>query len=603
MKGTVVVTWLKTLEQLYGASSVSASLRSNNWSETKIINPLDDIEDSQIFKIINDIARSANISTDVIWRALGKANIKSFNAWFPSFFERYSVKDFLVMMDAVHAHLTKIIGGSHPPRIIATSISSDEIELRYVSKRGMFDYFFGLIEGSAEFFKEKIEFKEVERGDKPEGKYVVVRLKFFKEGDTNFNYGLSKLLSLGFIKNLGVKIALLPTIALFVVSLLVLPKGSLLQSAIIAIVAFVAVVATASITLKPLNKISEELVKLREFNFTRKTYIKTGDDIQELANGINLFKDRMVNDVLMVKGDADDLNSFTKGFSEIAAKMAKVSDSISKIGQDVAEGAVYQAEEIEKAVVMLNDNINSIKAVSIEQENGRNSLEQSVNKIEDSLTSTESVAGMILNVKDSFALVNKQGEDLAKQINEIQEIVTTVSSIAEQTNLLALNAAIEAARAGELGRGFAVVSDEIRKLAEDSKQAVRTISNSLNEFTNQVFELVRKIGAQFDQLDLSNKTLENVLTESRNSTGQIADVVQVISNMIQNLSNEATNISKVYDNIQSLSAISEENSAASEEMSANSTEYTERIKELTQHIIRLEKITEMNKSELKKFQI
>ncbi|HBQ86832.1 MAG TPA: chemotaxis protein, partial [Syntrophomonas sp.] len=230
-------------------------------------------------------------------------------------------------------------------------------------------------------------------------------------------------------------------------------------------------------------------------------------------------------------------------------------------------------------------------------------LDHAVSDIEKSFDDTRKVAGMILDVKNSFAQVNNEGEELARRVQDIMNIITTVADVADQTNLLALNAAIEAARAGEAGRGFAVVADEIRKLAENSKSAVTVINDNLIMFTGQVSRLVDEIKAQFTQLEISNKTLEGVIAENQNSTRQIGVVAQSIADLIAKLSNEAQELTKVYENIHSLAAIAEENSASSQEMSANVTEYSERIKDLTHHIHMLESLSALYKTELQKYKI
>ena len=86
--------------------------------------------------------------------------------------------------------------------------------------------------------------------------------------------------------------------------------------------------------------------------------------------------------------------------------------------------------------------------------------------------------------------VKEKGQNLERKANDITNIVSLVSGISDQTNLLALNASIEAARAGEQGRGFAVVAEEVRKLAEQSQQAVKDINDNLSHFANEINPLV-----------------------------------------------------------------------------------------------------------------
>lgn len=603
MKGTVVATWISSMKELYGEAAVNKVLNGNGWGEDRIINPMEDIEDASIGAIISDVAKSVGKPVGTVWREIGRSNIKSFSKWFPSYFERFSLKGFLMMMDDVHKQLTKMIPGARPPRLIATEMSSNQIEICYASPRGMFDYFLGLLDGSAAFFNEKMEVEELERTTEGENKVLRVRIQLEKKSETVKNYKLSRVLSLGVLKNTALKVSFLPAVISGGAAILIFPEQNPLRYAAVAAMAFAVTLATSAVTLKPVAFINNELKKLNSLDFTTKVRLKSGDGLEKLMESINEFKDTITKDFLFLKGGTDDMHSFTQTFSEIAVKMENVSDGISGLVQEVANGAVHQAEETEKSVYTLNKNIENLNQIATEQTKGKEDLEQAVGYIEKSFEDTENVAQMILEVKESFSQVNSQGEELARHVNDILNIVTTVANVADQTNLLALNAAIEAARAGEMGRGFAVVADEIRKLAEGSKSAVKSINDNLIMFTGKVENLVGQIKAQFNQLEVSNRTLADVLAGNKESTHKIGTVADDISDLVAKLSNEAEYLSRVYENIHSLAAIAEENSASSEEMSANVSEYSDRIKELTHHIHMLEGLAENYRTELKKYKI
>ena len=603
MKGTVVTTWFSSIKDLYGEEVLTRALEANAWERDRIINPLEEVDDEEANRIIQAVAKQMDLPVRDLWRAIGKKNIYSFFKWFPSYFERASLKGFLMMMGDVHIQLTKMIPGAKPPGLVAKELSTNEIEITYTSHRGMIDYFMGLLEGSAEFFKEKLEFDILDINLEGPTKSFRARIKFEKTDGVEKNFVSSRIFSLGVIKSPALKIGVVSAL-IFTVALLVLFPGQEIYRYIAgAAVAFLASVGVAVNVLKPLQFLIGELEKVNKLELADKIRMKTGDNLEKFAGSINGVKDQLSRDLLLLKGGNDDLHSFTKAFSEIAAKMEDVSDGISGVVYDVANGATHQAEETERSVYILNTNIENLNLIAGEQTAGKKNLDHAVSDIEKSFDDTRKVAGMILDVKNSFAQVNNEGEELARRVQDIMNIITTVADVADQTNLLALNAAIEAARAGEAGRGFAVVADEIRKLAENSKSAVTVINDNLIMFTGQVSRLVDEIKAQFTQLEISNKTLEGVIAENQNSTRQIGVVAQSIADLIAKLSNEAQELTKVYENIHSLAAIAEENSASSQEMSANVTEYSERIKDLTHHIHMLESLSALYKTELQKYKI
>lgn len=601
MKGTVVSTWINSLKSIYGEETVHKALRKIGWPENRIISPLEEIEDAEPKQLVEEVSKLVNKTPQEVWRNIGRHNINSFYKWFPSYFDRSSTKSFMMMMDDVHAQLTKMIKGAKPPRLIATDINEKELEIKYISKRGMFDYFLGLLEGSAEFFKEKIEYKELERGTENGMTFMRVHIKFEKGVNSIKKYRFSKLLSIGFIKKLNLKISAISTLLFLPISYVA--TGDMIDTAIMTASVFAITSVMSFIILRPLGALHKELTNLNEMQFASHTKLITGDDIEKLSQDINVFKEKMQKDFLFLKGGNDDMYSFTKTFSEIASNMKSVSDGISMVVQDVANGAVHQAEETERSVDIIGENMKTLNKIAEEELKSSGQLEAAVSNIKTSATETQKVAKMILAVKDNFAHVNAQGVELSRRVSDIMNIVTTVESIADQTNLLSLNAAIESARAGELGRGFAVVANEIRSLADDSKSSVKIINENLHLFTSEVNMLINQINAQFKQLEESNQTLEKVAADNSTATDKIGVVAGSIVQLVEEMSVQTQQLSMVFENIHSLAAIAQENSASSQEMSANVIEYSNKIKELTTYIEELEKLSQNFKSELSKYKV
>lgn len=601
MKGTVVSTWINSLRNLYGDEIVNSCLRIIGWQEDRVISPLEEIDDKEPAKLIEEIGKKVGKSTGEIWRKVGRSNIESFFKWFPSYFERRNVKAFLLMMDDVHAQLTRMIKGANPPRLIATDLSEKEIEMKYISKRGLFDYFLGLLEGCGDFFKEKIQVQELERGKENNLHMLRVKITVEKGLHSEKTFNLSRILSLGFLKRVDIKISFLSAFALLPISYLLTKNW--LASGIISISLFAVSEVIALIALAPLRFFNEEIGKLNNLDFSSCTRVKTGDELELYFQQLNGIKQLFQKDFLFLKGGNDDMYNYTKTFSDIARNMKNVSDGISGIVQDVAEGAVHQAEETEKSVYIISTNMDTLNKIAQEELKSKDRLEEAVKSIKTSSEETQRVAKMILSIRDAFAHVNSQGVELSKRANDIMNIVTTVENIADQTNLLSLNAAIESARAGELGRGFAVVAGEIRGLAEDSKSAVKTINENLKMFTGEVSSLVGSINARFNQLEESNTTLEKVAKDNTVSTEHIGSVSSDIVRLVEEMSAQTKQLSDVFENVHSLAAIAEENSAASEEMSASVIEYSNKIKELTMYIQELEKLSGNFKAELGKYKL
>ena len=215
---------------------------------------------------------------------------------------------------------------------------------------------------------------------------------------------------------------------------------------------------------------------------------------------------------------------------------------------------------------------------------GKNAVQDIVNAMDAINTGTDTVQNSI--------------KKLAKQSEEISQIVDVISGIAEQTNLLALNAAIEAARAGEAGRGFAVVADEVRKLAEESGTSSQKIAELVGKIQEDMKEAVeasdqsaQSVEGSRQSVEEANKIFESIQVSIEALAGGIRDVstsIQTISDGTKSMAAETESIAKIsHENAsrtQSVSATTEEQSASSQEIAASTRVLAELAQELQANV-------------------
>lgn len=247
-------------------------------------------------------------------------------------------------------------------------------------------------------------------------------------------------------------------------------------------------------------------------------------------------------------------------------------DEVTKAVEEIATGAMSQAEETQQATDNVIDMGNQIENIAMKLKTlTENSAEMNKND--------EEAGSIIKELNGSNAKTMEAIDRIAKQtgitnecVQQISQTMEIITNIAEQTNLLALNASIEAARAGENGKGFAVVASEIQKLAEQSNDAAGEIQGIIGELlmdsekTVQIMQDVNVlVGEQSRKLKQTKSKFEDVSKGIRSSMNDIKDIEKkaVVLNHARG---------EIIETIQSLSAISEENAAASQETTAATEE-------------------------------
>jgi methyl-accepting chemotaxis protein len=599
MKGTVVATWMKTCRKLYGDNVVDNAMESVGWNARKIFSPVENVDDGQVKNVIGSISKDQSIPIEKLWRNIGKDNLIAFHRDFPAFFQTENVYSFLKSLFDIHVVMTKKFAGAKPPLVGITPISSREAIFTYKSERAMFDYFLGLLDGTCEYFNEEIQIEQVEKTPNS----LSLKLTFERDIYYKKTYKINKMLSLGFIKKVPFKVGMVTFIISFLYAVALMTGGNIVKALGFAALSGATSTLASFIMGRPMTLISQTIDQINTNNYVEDGDIVTGDEYEELYIKLKEYKKVFRADFVEFKGVTDEMDTFAENINKISHIMNSTSVDISGVVEQMANCSVSQAENTENAVLILNDNIRSLKDIVKNENNNKDELEKAIVKINNSYESVDSTSKNILGTLEKFQEVKDNGISLETKAHDITNIVSIVSQISEQTNLLALNASIEAARAGEQGRGFAVVADEVRKLAEQSKSAVEEINSNLIEFVKDINSLVVKIGDQYDILQNETKGLEEVRDISYEATMSVRIVSTSMINTINDLDREAESISNIYETIESLAAIAEENSASSEEVSASVGSYTSEIKKLIDSIYEFKKITSSFKNELKKYKI
>jgi methyl-accepting chemotaxis protein len=377
----------------------------------------------------------------------------------------------------------------------------------------------------------------------------------------------------------------------------------LIITTLIVIILGIVIAISAKRMADPLSKLSTFSEQIALGDLSSQLNINRNDEIGQVADSLNNTVSGLKEIVGYIVDSANEVSSLSNNLTVTIKESAKGTEEIALSMQQVSEGAVQQAENAGKASTVtsqLVENINIVlekcnymlKAVDESKDvssAGAQGIQQAVNSME-SIAKTNSY-----NVKEAHALF--------EQSKEIGQIVDVISSISEQTNLLALNAAIEAARAGEQGKGFAVVADEVRNLAEQSESAAKQITELITRVQNQVETIANTMDAGAGEVTNGVNiavTAGKNFEEIEKVFNEINDMVHQVAQAINSMANEAD---VAVEAISGVAAITEENSAATEQVSASTEEQTANIQEIEQTTHKLDELVLRLKNTVNRFKL
>ncbi|MCB7162631.1 methyl-accepting chemotaxis protein TlpC [Bacillus subtilis] len=346
---------------------------------------------------------------------------------------------------------------------------------------------------------------------------------------------------------------------------------------------------------KRLNALKSAFESAGNGDMTIEVSDKTGDELSELSVYYNKMRMKLNDTIQTVQQSALQLASASQQLSAGAEETNQASEKITEAVQQIANGAQDQITRIENSESSLKQASADIRDISANTAAiaDKGQLAQSKSDI-----GQKEIANVQAQMDAIHQSIQKSGEiihQLDGRSKQIEQILSVITQIADQTNLLALNAAIEAARAGEQGKGFAVVADEVRKLAEESQQSAGQISKLIIEIQKDMNRSARSVEhvktEAAEGVTMIQRT-RDAFKEIAAATGEISAEISDLSASVTNISASAHHIKDSFaantadikestKNTRQAAALTEEQFAAMEEITAASETLSQLAEELT----------------------
>ena len=354
---------------------------------------------------------------------------------------------------------------------------------------------------------------------------------------------------------------------------------------------------------QPIGRMLRISNKIAAGDLTVRVKSLSKDEIGQLFGALGTMTENLRSVIGKVQRSALKVASTAGDLSASSEEMKASCEQITGTTQEIATGVSSQASkmaEISRAMKEMSESVQQVAKNSQKAAEGATAASTTAQKVGKMSDDVAKKMTEIQSTVDGSATVIKQLDGKSQQIGEIIGVIT---NIADQTNLLALNAAIEAARAGEHGRGFAVVADEVRKLAEESRGAANQITGLIKDIQQGTKQAVTTMELGTKTVGEGAKNIADTVTAIDEIVKAAADVATMVQEIAAAAQEQSASVEEVTASVEDVSAISEESAAGTQETSAAAEEQAATMDQLVNASQELAKLSNELQAEVAKFKI
>ncbi|HLD23222.1 MAG TPA: methyl-accepting chemotaxis protein [Sulfuricurvum sp.] len=342
----------------------------------------------------------------------------------------------------------------------------------------------------------------------------------------------------------------------------------ILVSMLIVMVIFIVIIKSIAASIAKLEKTMETVAQNRDF--TGSIQVEGNDELAQMS--------RKLNELVSV------LRQAFQGIRSASSENLSVSAELSATTLAIGRAAEEEAKIVTQTTVESDRMKEAMKSSALEAQAVREKAlgtRESLQEAQSALHHTIEQLSLTVQMEGE---INDRLNSLSQEASQVKQVLTVIADIADQTNLLALNAAIEAARAGEHGRGFAVVADEVRKLAERTQKSLVETNATVNVIVQSINDITDQMNHNTKRIETLVQASADVNEHTQTAVVALADTVTAIEKLSNDTQNNATTTESIIHKIGNINELSTSNARSVEEIAAAAEHLHQMTEQLTAQI-------------------